>query len=61
LRVVGGGELRCRPYAYTLIATAEMNGWDPEAYLRELLTRVADHPINRIGEITPWMMTQDKA
>lgn len=46
---------------YTLIATAEMNGWDPEAYLRDLLTRVADHPINRIGELTPWMMKQDKA
>jgi len=41
---------------YTLIATAEMNGWDPEAYLRKLLSRVADHPINRVHELTPWMM-----
>jgi len=41
---------------YTLIATAEMNGWDPEAYLRKLLSRVADQPINRVHELTPWMM-----
>jgi len=46
---------------YTLIATAEMNGWDPEAYLRILLARVADHPINRVSELTPWMMKKDNA
>lgn len=39
---------------YTLLETAELNGWDPEAYLRTLLERVADHPINRIGELAPW-------
>ena len=39
---------------YTLIGTAELNGWDPEAYLRVLLDRIADHPINRIGELAPW-------
>jgi transposase len=31
-----------------------MNGLDPEAYLREVLARIADHPINCIGEILPW-------
>ena len=39
---------------YTLVGTAEMNGWDPQAYLRLLLERIADHPINRIGELAPW-------
>ncbi|MBR0642934.1 IS66 family transposase [Roseomonas hellenica] len=39
---------------YTLVGTAELNGWDPQAYLRVLLDRIADHPINRIGELAPW-------
>lgn len=39
---------------YTLIGTAELNGWDPQAYLRVLLERLAGHPINRLGELMPW-------
>jgi hypothetical protein len=38
----------------SLIETAKLNGRDPEAYLREALTRIADHPINRIDELLPW-------
>ena len=39
---------------YSLVQTAKLNGVDPEAYLREVLGRIADHPINRIDELLPW-------
>jgi len=44
---------------YTLVGTAELNGWDPQAYLRLLLDRIADHNINRIGELAPWNLRPD--
>lgn len=39
---------------YTLVETAKLNGLDPEAYLREVIGRIADHPINRIAQLLPW-------
>ena len=39
---------------YTLIRSAKLNGVEPEAYLREVLTRIGEHPINAIDALLPW-------
>ena len=39
---------------YSLIGTAKLNGLDPESYLRDVLSRLPDHPINRIEQLLPW-------
>ena len=43
---------------YTLIGTAKLCGINPQAYLRYVLERIADHHINRIDELLPWAVAQ---
>lgn len=47
------GAYRC-PFMLTLIATAKLNDIDPQAWLADVLTRIADTPQSRLGELLPW-------
>jgi transposase len=39
---------------YSLIVTAKMNGVDPQAWLADILARIAEHPARDIDELLPW-------
>ena len=39
---------------YTLINTAKLNDVDPQAWLQDVLARIADHPSKRIHDLFPW-------
>ncbi len=45
--------------AITIIEAAKMNELDPQAYLTDLLSRIADHKINRLNELMPWRYTSE--
>ena len=38
----------------TLIMTAKMNDIDPQAWLADVLARVAEHPAHRLDDLLPW-------
>ncbi len=42
---------------YTLIQTARLNDVDPQAWLADVLARIADHPATRLDELLPWSWT----
>ena len=44
--------------AYTLIETAKLDGVDPQAWLTDVLSRIADHKITRLDELLPSTYTQ---
>ena len=39
---------------YTLIETAKLNGIDPQAWLEDVLRRIADQPARRLADLLPW-------
>jgi len=39
---------------YSLLVTARLNGIDPQAWLADVLARIADHPARRLDELLPW-------
>jgi hypothetical protein len=39
---------------YSLIVTAKMNDIDPQAWLANVLARIAGHPAHRLDELLPW-------
>lgn len=45
---------------YTLIETAKLNGVDPQAWLADVLARIADHPANRLADLLPWNWAKQK-
>jgi len=42
---------------YSLIVTCKMNGVDPQAWLTDVLSRIATHPAHRLDELLPWNWT----
>jgi transposase len=39
---------------YTVIATAKRDDINPQAWLADVLARIADHPAPRLAELLPW-------
>ncbi len=39
---------------YRLIVTAKTNDIDPQAWLADVLARIAEHPASRLNKLLPW-------
>ena len=55
----GGG--KAAAIAYTLVETAKLNGVDPQAWLTNVLSRIADHKITRIDKLLHWRYAEASA
>jgi hypothetical protein len=54
-----GGERAAATYSLT--ETAKLNALDPEDYLRQVLERIAEHPVKRVHEPLPWNLAGVRA
>ena len=50
----GGQRAAC---LYTVVETCKLNGIEPQAYLTDVLGRIADHPSREIDALLPWHWT----
>ena len=50
-----------RAALYSLIETTKLNSVDPEAYLRDVLARIADHPATGLADLLPWHWATTRA
>ena len=41
-------------FMYSLIVTAKLNDVDPQAWLADVLARIAGHPVQKLDELMPW-------
>ena len=46
---------------YSLIVSAKMNDVDPQAWLADVLARIADHPAHRLDDLLPWNWSRPEA
>ena len=44
---------------YSLIGTAKLNNVDPQAWLADVLARIAGHPARRLDDLLPWNWRKD--
>ena len=47
-------------FFYTLIVTAKLNDIDPQAWLADVLARIADTPMSRLDRLLPWNWAADQ-
>jgi hypothetical protein len=47
---------------FTRVGSCMLQGIDPWAYTADILTRLADHPVNRVHELTPlaWRLARER-
>ena len=48
-------------FMYTPIVAAKMNDVDPQAWLADVLARIAEHPFQRLDELLPWTWKKAQA
>ena len=53
------GGAKSAAIAYTLIETAKLNGVDPQAWLTDTLSRIADYKITKLDQLMPWSYAQN--